>query len=245
MAPDTDTDDPRVTGNYIRRLPGEADTCSVTLVGVVHNHPASKHRVRSIVDAVDPAVLALELPPLAVPLYEGYVDDGRTPPQFGGEMSAAVQAAATERVVGIDGPSPRFVVRLLRNLLVGTASVETSWSVLQSLSPVTKRVIICRLAAVLAVRAELRLEVDSPISHDCDWSDDPQTQASDEQAQVDQAQTMAKTFEQSGSARIRDITRNQHMASRLSTLRQDGAVVAVVGIAHLDPLAGRLSGRAG
>ncbi|MFC7081645.1 hypothetical protein [Halorussus caseinilyticus] len=48
---------------YVRRLPD----AGVTLVGVVHDHPASVHRARAVVRERDPEVVALEAPPLAVP----------------------------------------------------------------------------------------------------------------------------------------------------------------------------------
>lgn len=233
------TEDPRLTGEHVRRLQGEHGT--LTLVGVVHDHPASKHRVRGILDSTDPAILALELPPLTIPLYEEYADDGRTPPPFGGEMSAAIQAATTDRVVGIDGPSTAFVGRLLRNLSVDAASLRTVWSALRTLPPVVKQALLCRLASVLAVQANLRLEVDSPAAHDCGPADSPTEQAADEQSQIDRAQRVSRAFAQSAAARVRTVTRNQHMASRLSTFRRSGDTVAVVGIAHLDPLAYRLA----
>lgn len=239
----TDTFDPRVTGERVRRFSGEDEIGDVTLVGVVHDHPASKYRVSAVLDAVDPDVLALELPPLAVPLYEQYADDSRTPPIFGGEMSAAVQAVCADRIVGIDGPSSGFVARLLRNLSGDTESFATVRSVLRSLSSVTKHALVCRLAAVLAVQTGVRLEVDPPTTYDCDWADDPLTQASDERSQVRRAQTITNAFGRSDTARTRTVTREEHMASRLSTLRREGNVAAVVGIAHLDPLVQRLAER--
>lgn len=237
----TDTEDPRITGKHVRRFSGEEDVGDVTLIGVVHDHPASKYRVRTILDAADVDLLALELPPLAVPLYERYADDGRTPPIFGGEMSAAVQAATTDRIVGVDGPSFGFAVRLLRNLPEDAESVATVRSVLRSFSSVTKHAVICRLAAVLAVRTDVRLEVDRPTTYDCEWTDDPVEQASDERSQIRRARTITRTFGQPDTARIRTDTREEHMASRLSTLRQEGNIAAVVGIAHLDPLAHRFA----
>lgn len=240
-----ETTDPRITGEYVRRVSDESHRDEVTLVGVVHNHPASKYRVRTTLGAADPDVLALELPPLAVPLYEQYADDRRTPPPFGGEMSAAIQAVTTDRIVGIDGPSSAFVVRLLRTLSTDNTSFATVQSVLRGLSSVTKRAVVCRLAATLAARTDVRLEVGSPAIHDCDRADDPQEQASDERSQIRRAQTIAKTFGQSDTARVRNVTREEHMADQLSTLRRDGNVVAVVGIAHLDPLTHRLAERTG
>jgi pheromone shutdown protein TraB len=251
---DRDAADPRLTGEYVRRLGSDdssdnasdgvandaTDAGDVTLVGVVHNHPASKHRIRAVLDEVDPAVLGLELPPVAVPLYDFDADDWRTPPRFGGEMSTAIQAAATDRVVGIDGPDPGFVVRLVRNLLGEDASLSTARSVLSSLAGVTKRAVGCRLAAAVARTIGVRFDVSDPAAHDCSWADPPAAQARDERAQVERARTIAETFEQPATARVRDRTRDQHMASRLSDLRQEGDVVAVVGIAHLDPVCERL-----
>jgi len=242
-------DDPRLTGEYVRRLAGEAvdgdgpdSAGDVILVGVVHNHPASKYRIRTVIEEQEPAVLALEAPPLTVPLYEQDAADWRTPPQHGGEMSAAVQAAATDRVVGIDGPEPRFVVRLVRNLLADGASRSTWGPVLRSLASVTERAVGCRLAAAVARASGVRLPVDDPAGHDCDWGDAAAAQANDERAQVRQARTIAETFEQPATARVRDRTRNEHMAGRLAALRRTGDVVAVVGIAHLEPIADLLTG---
>jgi hypothetical protein len=39
---------------------------------------------------------------MSVPLFEQYAETDRTPPVFGGEMSAAIQAAAPDTTVGID-----------------------------------------------------------------------------------------------------------------------------------------------
>lgn len=220
---------------------------SVTLVGVVHDHPASKHRVRSVLEAVDPDALALELPPIAVPLFEQYADVERSPPTFGGEMSTAIQtvarnsgSASADRVVGIDGPTPGFVTRLFRTLRREEASLSTIRGVLDGLRSVTKHAVVCRAAATIARRTSLRIEVDSPVDHDADWHDDPERQAADEQAQVDRAEAVLDAFEPSRASRFRDATREAHMADRLAELRGDGDVVAVVGIDHLDGVASKL-----
>jgi hypothetical protein len=233
--------DPRITGDHVRRCSGE-DNGDVTLVGVVHDHPASKYRVRTTVDAADPDVLALELPPLAIPLYEQYADDSRTPPPFGGEMSAAVQTAATGHIAGIDGPTVGFVGRLLRNVASDPGSFATVRSVVSSLSSVTKHAVVCRLAGAIAAHTGVRLEVDAPVAHDSGWDDDPREQASDERSEIRRARTITETFGQSDTARVRNVTREAQMASRLSALRREGDVVAVVGIGHLDALADRLAG---
>ena len=136
-------DDPRITGEHIRSV--ETPTGTVTLVGVVHDHPASVFRVRTTVSECNPDVLALELPPLSLPLFERYAEDTRTPPVFGGEASAAIQAASTDHVVGIDGPTPSFLRRLLTTLY-RDASFKTASGVLSGLTAVTKSTFRCRLA---------------------------------------------------------------------------------------------------
>jgi len=232
--------DPRITDDYIRRLSCEGET-ELVLVGAVHDHPASKYRVRTVVEEHDPDALAVELPPLAVPLFQQYANDTQTPPRFGGEMSAAIQVASTDRVVGIDGPTPRFTARLAKNLYRDGASRSTARNVGKSLLSVTKHAFVCRCAAVLDSATNVRLEVDSPVTHDCDWSDEPQRQAEDEQGQIRQARSIMNAFEPTKAARFRKETREGYMVDRLSTLRQEGELVAVIGIDHLDTLAESLA----
>jgi len=236
------TDDPRTTGKHTRHCAGTTDTGDVTLVGVVHDHPASIHRVQRCIDALDPDVLALELAPIAVPLFEQYARQGeRTPPVFGGEMSAAIQAASCDRVVGIDGPSLPFLGRLLRSLVGDTRSVETVSAVARSLVSVSKDALLCRLAAIVTTWTGVRMEVSPPVSHDCSRTDDPETQAARERRQIRRARATLHAFEPSEASDCRARTREAHMSDRLSTLRSDGDVVAVVGISHLDAIADRLA----
>jgi hypothetical protein len=236
----TPYDDPRVNGEYVRKLPGSSGAGDAVLVGVVHDHPSSAYRVKTLVEDVGPDVLALELPPLAVPLFERYAEDDRTPPTFGGEMSTAIQAATGAEIAGIDGPSPGFAARLIRNLYRDGASLPGVRTALSSLASVTKHAVVCRLAACLASRTSVRLEVDSPVPHACTWNDDPERQAADEREQVRRAAAVTNALDLTGNVGYRDVTREQHMARRLSTLRRDGDVLAVVGTDHLDPLADRL-----
>lgn len=230
-----DQRDPRTSGEYIRRVPGGEDYGDVIVTGVVHDHPASKYRVRSTVEAVDPDVLALEIPPLAVPLFERYAGE-RTLPTAGDEMSVAIRAADTETVVGIDGPSLAFVGRLVRNLYRRDVGFATVRSVLRGLASVTRNAVACRLAAILHEPAVVELAVDIPDTADTRLDDDPQVQADDEQAQIRKAESVLQAFGKSTSGHLRDVTRETHMADRISTLRREGSVVAVVGIGHLDSL---------
>jgi len=233
-------DDPRTTGDHRRRLPAAGRKRAVTLVGVVHDHPASKYRVRAVVDTERPDVLALELPPLALPLFLEYASDDREPPAFGGEMSAAIQAAETERIAGIDGPSVSFARKLLGTLVRGQHPEASLPGVARRFAAVTKHALTCRVAATLARKTGCTVQVDRPTPHDTDWTDDPAVQASDEQRQIRTARTVMNAFQGPGARAVQKTARERHMADRLETLRKEGAVVAVVGIGHLDALAERL-----
>lgn len=233
-------DDPRVTGDHVRRLPATPDGQRVILVGVVHDHPASTYRATQVVREARPDVLALELPPLAVPLFEAYARDERTPPAFGGEMSAAIQIAGTARAVGVDGPSLRFVRHLLAAVVDGRHSPGAAASLCRSLGSVTKHAAVCRLASILARQTGLRVEVDQPVEHEVDRSDDPAEQARDERSEIQAARTVMDVFQPAAASAARKPLREGHMAEQLSRLRREGEVVAIVGIGHLDALTTRL-----
>lgn len=240
VLPDDDSTDggtdPRLTGDYVRQVPAAGN--SVTLVGVVHDHPASTHRVRRTVEGIDPAVLAVELPPLAVPLFEHHAAD-LTPPASGGEMSVAIRAAGSAQVVGIDGPTPGFLLRLGRNLCAERAEADTVRRVLQSVVSITKHAVVCRLAGTLTAHTDRRIAVGSPNTHEV--SDDPDEQAADERDQIRRAKSITSVFEPSKAVQFRNETRDEYMASRLAGLSGEGDVVAVVGIDHLDGVADRLA----
>lgn len=241
--------DPRVTGEYVRRLPGGDDRGDVVLVGVVHDHPASVVRVRSLLEAETPAVLALELPPLAVALFEHYAadgatgagDDGSAPPRFGGEMSAAVHAADGVRVAGIDGPATGFLRHLVGALREEAASASTVRSTVRRVASITRHAVGCRLAASLHAHTSLRVEVDSPTPHDVGWSDAPERQAADERRHVRRARSVMSAFQRTPASRCCETAREAHMAERLEGLREDGDVLAVVGVGHLDAVRERLA----
>jgi hypothetical protein len=58
-------EDPRLNEDFWRVVSGDGG--DVILVGVVHDHPSSCHRVRTLAEEFDPDVVGLELPPLAIP----------------------------------------------------------------------------------------------------------------------------------------------------------------------------------
>jgi hypothetical protein len=241
--------DPRLNEEYLRRLPG----LDVTLVGVVHDHPASVHRARAVVRERGPEVVALEAPPLATPLYRAYAgescvddsstEDTRTPPSFGGEMSAAAQAAdeCGAAVVGIDGPTADFFTRLARNCWRERTSLGTLRRVAAGVASVTRHALVCRAAAAIAERTSLRVEVDSPVDHDCDRTDPASVQARDERRQAKRSQSLLRAFDPPRPVRLRDGTREECMAANLAELRSRGETVAVVGLDHLDDVADQLA----
>lgn len=235
-----DDADPRLAAEYVRTLTAGDEYDDVVLIGAVHDHPASRYRAKVVIEAVEPDLLALELPPVAIPLFEQYGEDPRTPPTFGGEMSTAIQAAGTHEVVGIDGPTVDFLLRLVRTVYREGESIGTLLSALRSVKAITGRAIRCRLAAAVARRTGIRLEVDDPVDHECRYGDDPATQATDEREQVRRARAVATVFGRPDAVRVRETVREAHMADRLTSLRRDGVVAAVVGIDHLDPLCERL-----
>jgi len=231
---------PWAENEHVAAIASSGERGTVTLVGVVHDHPASVSRVRRVVEAVDPAVLALELPPLAVPLYETHAVGGGTPPSFGGEFSAAVQAASTDDVVGIDGPSPGFVRTFLGRLSRERAAPGVVARSLRSLASTTGTAVTCRAAAWVTRNTSLRVGVGSATSHETSWMDSPSEWDTDERQQIRSAAAVRSAFQAPPSSQYRSASRERHMADRLSAVRERGNVVAVVGAGHFDSLSEKL-----
>lgn len=230
-------DDPRLSDEYVRPVALENGT--VTLVGVVHDHPASTYRAQTVVEDRDPDVLALELPPLALSLFRGYARNSQVPPDYDGEMSAAIQAADC-RVVAVDGPSRRFFWRLVRTLSRRRASPETVCRVAKGVLRATKQAVLCKAAAFLPSRFAARLAVEGRRDYEVDRHADPGRQARDEREHLSRAQAVSEVLSPPQSLRIRDVAREEHMAAEIDRLSCEGDVVAVVGLDHLDAVAARL-----
>ncbi|WP_209019535.1 hypothetical protein [Halorussus marinus] len=231
-------DDPRLDPEYVRTL-ASPDRGDLTLVGVVHDHPASVFRAGAVVRERAPETVALELPPLAVPLYREYARSDRPTPSFGGEMSAAARAARESGadVVGVDAPTRDFLARLARNCWREGASLDTLRRVAGGVASVSRHAAVCRVAAAVADRTGLRVEVDDPVAHDCSRADPPREQARDERRQAERSRSLLRTFDQPEPVALRDETREESMAARLDSLRERGDAVAIVGLDHLDGLA--------
>lgn len=232
-------DDPRITDQFVRQVTGPAD---LTLLGVVHDHPASVARVDRVLRRLEPATLALELPPAAVPLYRAYARDGASeaPPRFGGEMSAAIRAAPDADVVGIDAPNWSFVRRLATRLIADRVSATTARRVVSSLSGATREALTCRVAATVTHATSMTVACDDPIDYECSHDDSPAVQATHERDHVAKVQALLASVDTDGSAlAYRDETRERCMIDRLEEIggEGEGRVVAVVGVDHLETLA--------
>jgi len=235
---DAHYDDPRITGEHLRSI--DTPTGTVTLVGVVHDHPASAFRVRTVVTDRDPdhpcARTAAALAPFFRAVCRGYSHSAGVRRR----ASAAIQASSTaDHVVGIDGPTLPFLRRLAATLYHEGGSIETVRGVFDGLVSVTKNTLRCRLAGSLAAMTSIRLEVDSPVTYAIDRVDSPGRQAENERHQIARARAVMDAFEPLG--RLRSVTTCARRTwPTASPFRDDGDVVAVVGRHHLDSVAEQL-----
>lgn len=228
-------DDPRVTGEYVRRVAG--DDGDVLLLGVVHDHPASRHRVRTVIDRYEPDVLGLEVAPLALPLFEAVARAESWAPPGGDEMSDAMAAAPDARAVGIDGLDAGFFATLARNVWSERPSAGAVRSLFRSVTAVAKEAAAHRIATILGRHTSLRPSVGDPVEHDCDPTDPPAMQAADERRQTATSLAFLRSIDPPAQMSIRDETREACMVRRLDALREEGDVAAVVGLGHVDPVA--------
>jgi len=238
-------DDPRITPQFYRRLPDASG--DLVLVGVVHDHPASVARVERVLEHVDPATLALELPPIALPLYRVYGRKGDAddpiPPRFGGEMSAAIHAAPDAEAVGIDAPNWSFLRRLVTRLVADRVSPATARRVLSSIGNATRDALTYRIAATLTHATSMTVVPTDSVEYDVDHEDPPDRQAAHERAHVASVQALLGSVDTDGTTlAYRDDTRERCMIERLAEIRSEPeTAVAVVGVDHLDRLATALA----
>ena len=233
---DLDLDDPRLDASYVRRVPSTADGAEVVLVGVVHDHPSSVFRARTIAAAVDPTFVGLELPPLTIPAFASYASDEPVPPTRGGEFSAAIQATPDARHVGIDGPSLAFFRALVRTIRDQRPSSSAVRRVGRSVFSISRNALEHRIAAAITRHTPYAVHVDEPIPHECTVDDLPRRQAENEVTQVTRSYSLLRAATPPEPIRLRDAAREAGMASRLQSLRREGSVVAIVGLDHLDSL---------
>lgn len=232
--------EPRLTEEHLRCVPGAEGTGTVLLLGVVHDHPASVFRVAHVLERLEPEVLALELPPLAVPLFRMYAADANNPPRLGGEMSMAVRTADGARAAGIDAPNRRYLQQLVSCLSADPPSFRVARLVAKDLFFASLHALSCRLGAFVGAMSPLRPRVYSPIQYETSLRDSPRDQAAHETSHLATQRAFLRAVEIPAARRLIDTARETSMADRLGELRRKGDVVAVVGMEHLDPLADRL-----
>ncbi|WP_336021837.1 hypothetical protein [Halobellus salinisoli] len=244
-AHDPQFDDPRLDETYLRVVPETEAGGIVVLVGVTHDHPASQARARRVVAGVAPAVVALELSPLAMPLYRQYASarDGRTVGAYdGGEMAAALAASGDGRVVGIDAPNWAYGRRLVEALRARETDREAAASAIRDTLSVSRHAVTCAVSAAIRTVTPWSPTVETPAAHDSSVADPPAAQAADEARKLSRSRALLGALELPPGQVLVDELREASMASRIESLRTEGSVVAVVGHAHLGPIYDRLAG---
>jgi hypothetical protein len=237
-----DDPDPRVDDGFVRCVPGDDTRGSVLLVGVVHDHPASVFRVAHVFESVAADVVALELPPLAMPLFRAYARDGRHPPRFGGEMSATIQAAEGVRTVGIDAPSATYFDALVDRFVRDPPDAKTAKSAARDLLSALGQAITCRLVAPIAKHTPFTPRVYTDLEYDVSLLDTASEQADHETAHLARRRALFDAIEAPTETALIDELRELAMIDRLRDLRAGGSdVIAVIGMEHLDPVASGLS----
>jgi pheromone shutdown protein TraB len=227
------SDDPRLDRRYVRCVPASEGRQPVLLVGVVHDHPASVTRVSRVLELIEPETLAVELPPLAMPLFEQYADDPHRPPRLGGEMSAAIQGTDSP-AIGIDAPTRSYFSRLVERVRAERPSRRVVGRLVRDLASAVGHALACRVASVVADYTPLRIRVYDPIVHSCSLVDTPHVQAADERAFLDRRDALFRAVRPPTSTRLIDGAREAAMSDLLDRARREGSVIAVVGMEHLD-----------
>lgn len=237
--------DPRVEPDQLRVFDGPEHPA--VIVGCVHDHPSSVYRVRALVESLVPDIVAVELPGLAVPLFERVGREAGERLSAGGEMSAALAAgeAVDARRVGIDTLDLRFARSLVRELRQESPSLSTLKRVFDAVSNVGGHALSCRLSAALG-----RYGTPTPVrkrsyDHEVDRSTPPIEQAADEQRQLTRSLSVLRALERPVADDVVDAARERTMVENLASLRESGSVVAVVGFDHLSGITDLFEDRPG
>lgn len=228
-----DADDPRLSGEYVRIVDDD-----VVLVGVVHDHPSSIFRSRAVVEAIDPATVALEIPDGLVPLFRQYAADDS---ESGGEMVAAIGAADGE-VVGIDLPDRGSLRELAGRLRREDISLGAKARAAATAARLYAHTIRGRLVAAGVPSRWLGRDPGAIRSYDCSSADAPARQAEHESVHVSRSRSLSRAFVPPETTRVLDAAREAAMVERIDELRREGSVVAVLGYDHVDAVADELVG---
>jgi len=235
-----ESEDPRLRPEFVRYIPGTDWRGDVVLVGVVHDHPASVFRSEYLVRTLDPDVVAVELPPIAVPLFETFGRDPASAEVLGGEMSVALQAATWEKV-GIDAPSVRYTWDLFASLVRHGVPLDVAVLVLRDLVHSYAQATWTLIAALAWYLFRVRLDAHERFEYDVDRSASPAEMAHSETSHIAQREAFMQAIESPPAVVLIDTVREETMAERLRQLRRDGDVLAVVGFEHLERITDRLT----
>jgi hypothetical protein len=237
-------EDPRVSEQFLSIVPGEEQTHETIIVGTVHDHPASAYRTRTVVSHVDPDFVAIEIPPVAVPLFEKTAESDHPPlPVGGSEMSAALAGNTGGNAVGLDSFGTSFFGHFLSEAYrTDTVSPADTWRALGAVRRVQKEAVLCRASAKTG---RLRGWIENALvsfEYDVTADDPPLDQARDEQEHVSKNRSLLEAVDRPASEELLDSARERNMSAQLSSLRRAGTVVAVVGFDHHEPITKRLDG---
>jgi pheromone shutdown protein TraB len=228
--------DPRVGPDFVECISSSGDVAPIVVAGVVHDHPASVARIQLLAAALEPDVLALELPPAAVELFEQFATDATEGLPDGGEMSAAIRATPKSEVVGIDAPNDAFLDGFVRSFVGGEVTRATASSVVRRTAQLSSHAAACRVASV-ANRLSLPFpDVAPAIDYECSMSDTPSEQATHERDHLRRTRSLLAATEPPAAQRHFGDLRESAMLDRLDTLRGDRSILAIVGFEHLDTL---------
>ena len=244
----TALEDPRVAHSDFRHVPATHGNGWVTLVGVVHDHPASVFRVVETLTELEPDTVALEIAPVAIPLFHQLARDQGTDPETGlpessggGEMSAAIGAAGDAHVVGIDLPNRASLKTMFEAIRHESLSARRALRAGHAFGVQALHAVHCRVSHVAS---KIGIDIDPKLDPRSDTStrtESPDAQAAEEDAAVAAGTTLLRAFSRPPAMEAFDRAREAAMADELRTHRQDGSnVVAVVGYAHLNPILERL-----
>lgn len=223
--------DPRVTADLCRQL--TRGSGQVVLVGVVHDHPASCVRVRRVAQALEPETVCLELPPTTVHRYRETLESTDAARTTGGEMGVAMQATPEATHVGIDGLDTRFLRTLASTVTAQRPAVRTLARTARGVGTMAKQLLGSQLR-VWGNEPDTGIDVEQFESL---RGGSPELQAADERRQLERSASFLRAVETPAAISLREETRETCMAHRLVTCLEDGPVLAVLGMDHLDPVA--------
>lgn len=225
---DVGAPDPRVDDDFLRVINGPSG--DIVLVGVVHNHPASIARVKSVVERMEPDAIGLEIPPVTVPVFESARLDQVDEEEF----VAAIHAAPDALIAGIDLPSFAALRILLPGILLKTKSIDTAVSLVRKTIAHATQAIHYRLATSMMGASLDTVTAGSRIEYDCSTDASPTAQAEHERKAVEQSMSFFEAIETPTAVLAYDALRERHMAHRIERLAAYGTVVSVLGVGHLD-----------